>query len=161
MGTVASRLLLHRGSDRIVRLAAAAIAVVALGTTVLSLSRIGRPDADTYLSTFVPSSPLRLGEERELLGAKLHYMNEPMPPTVWPEEPVAPDTAPQQWSCQITGLDSPIHVATVGPGRTACPDVQVRLAPGGELATLEDAERAALGWLPLAALRPGARWRVA
>lgn len=159
MGTVAALLLVDRGSDRIVRVAAAAIAVASLGATAVSLSRIGRPDPDTYLSALVPSGSLHLGEERDVLGTKLHYVTEPIPPTVWPGEPVVPDAPPKEWSCRVTGLEAPIQVATIGLGRTVCPDVQVRLAPDGELATLTVAEQERLGWLPLAALRPGVRWR--
>ena len=159
IGTVAALLLLDRGSDRIVRVAAAAIAVASLGATAVGLSRIGRPDPDTYLSTLVPSGSLRPGEERDVLGTKLHYVTEPIPPTVFPGEPVVPDATPKEWSCRVVGLEAPIHVATVGLGRTVCPDVQVRLAPDGGLATLTVAEQEKLGWLPLAALRPGVRWR--
>lgn len=159
IGTVAALLLVNRGSDRIVRGAAAAIAVATLGATAVGLSRIGRPDPDTYLATLVASGSLRLGEERDVLGMKVHYVTEPIPPTALPGEPVVADAEAKEWSCRIVGLEAPIHVATVGVGRTVCPDVQVRLAPDGELATLTVAEQEELGWLPLAALRPRVRWR--
>jgi hypothetical protein len=134
----------ERAFDRVLR--PASKIALALGAIALAFAaaKHGRPDADTYIDSLPVTATLAPGESIVIAGRAHLYASKELPTTRAPEQggdelPPSPGPIGGR-ECVFEGVQDARQPATLYGTVNACPPIQVRVDPAGDLAIVLSSE---------------------